>query len=97
MKALSYIYIMTNKRNTILYIGITTAFAKRIWEHKNNVVEGFTKKYNLHKLVYYEHFEAIELAIKREKQLKAGSRDKKVKLITNFNPMWRDLYEDAQK
>ena len=85
---------MTNDRNTVLYVGVTANLLKRAWEHKNNVVKGFTQKYNVHKLVYYEVFDAIESAIMREKQLKAGSRKKKEELINKKNPEWRDLYEE---
>jgi len=67
---------------------------KRIYEHKENLVEGFTKKYNVHKLVYYEVFNDVEGAILREKQIKAGSRNKKIKLINSMNPNWKDLYSE---
>ena len=88
------IYILTNKRHNILYTGITGDIQKRIYEHKTKTVAGFTKKYNIAKLVYYEIFEDPENAILREKQLKAGSRQKKIDLINNFNKEWRDLYEE---
>ena len=88
------IYILTNKRNNILYTGITGNIQKRIYEHKTKAVAGFTKKYNVDKLVYYEIFEDPENAILREKQLKAGSRQKKINLINNFNKEWRDLYKE---
>ena len=87
------VYIVTNKRHLVLYIGVTSNLIKRGWEHKNKVVKGFTKKYNVDKLVYYEVFDDIEQAIEREKQLKAGSRKKKIDLINSFNPKWKDLYE----
>jgi len=89
----SYVYILTNTNNTTLYTGVTSNLKKRVWEHKNNVAEGFTKKYNLHKLVYYEVFGDIRQAIEREKQLKAGSRSKKESLINILNPKWEDLYD----
>ena len=89
----SYIYILTNKPNGTLYIGVTSDLIKRVYEHKNSIHEGFTKKYNIKNLVYYEVYENIEEAIKREKQLKKWNRDWKVKLITDFNPQWDDLYE----
>lgn len=84
---------MTNKRGTVLYVGITSNLIKRVWDHKQGVVEGFTKRYNINKLVYYEQFGSIELAILREKQLKVGSRLKKENLIYSFNPNGEDLYK----
>ena len=84
---------MTNKRNTVLYTGITSDLIKRIYEHKQKLVEGFTKKYNIGKLVYYEIFDDPKNAILREKQIKAGSREKKIKLINSINPKWDDLYD----
>ena len=89
-----YVYIMTNKRNTVLYTGVTSNLKQRIYEHKMKEVEGFTKKYNVVKLVYYEVFDDVENAIMREKQIKAGSRDKKIRLIKKMNPGWKDLYEE---
>ncbi|MQY53591.1 MAG: GIY-YIG nuclease family protein [Firmicutes bacterium] len=94
MEKLYCVYIMTNKKNTVLYTGITSNLKKRIYEHKENLVEGFTKKYNVHKLVYYEVFNDVEEAILREKQIKAGSRNKKTKLINSMNPNWKDLYTE---
>ena len=88
------VYILTNKRNNILYTGITGDIQKRIYEHKTKAVDGFTKKYNADILVYYEIFEDPENAILREKQIKAGSRQKKINLINNFNKEWRDLYKE---
>jgi len=88
------IYIMTNQRNTTLYTGVTNDLKRRVYEHKAKLVEGFTKRYNLTKLVYYEVFEDIEQAILREKQIKAGPRRKKQQLIKGFNKAWRDLYEE---
>ncbi|RDU58364.1 GIY-YIG nuclease family protein [Helicobacter sp. MIT 99-5507] len=90
----AYIYILFNKPNGTLYVGVTSNLVKRIYEHKNKVADGFTKKYGVDKLGYYEIFDDIENAILREKQLKGGSRAKKLELITNSNPKWRDLYED---
>ena len=87
-----YIYILTNKKYGTLYIGVTSNLPKRIWEHKNKFIDGFSKRYNLDKLVYYEVFEDIENAIKREKQLKAGNRQRKLNLINSLNPKWEDLY-----
>jgi putative endonuclease len=86
------VYILTNKNNTVLYVGITNNLTRRIWEHKSKLIEGFTKKYNVDKLIYFESFDSPDDAIKREKQLKAGSRQKKVYLINKFNPEWNDLY-----
>jgi len=83
---------MTNRKNTVLYIGVTNDLIRRVYEHKEKQVGGFTKKYNITKLVYYEVFEDIENAISREKQLKAGSRQKKIDLIDRMNRGWRDLY-----
>jgi len=89
-----YIYIMTNKSNTVLYTGITNDLKRRVYEHKNKIVEGFTKRYNIDKLVYYEVFEDPHNAITREKQIKSGSREKKVELINSFNKEWKDLYNE---
>lgn len=85
---------MTNKRNTVLYTGVTNDLKRRIYEHKVKLVNGFTKKYNINKLVYYEVFEDIENAILREKQIKNGSRQKKIDLINTMNKEWRDIYEE---
>ena len=85
------IYIMANKVNTVLYTGVTSNLPRRIYEHKNKVVEGFTKRYNITKLVYYEIFDDPETAIRREKQIKSGSRKKKVDLIMSMNPEFNDL------
>ena len=87
-----YVYIMTNKHNTVLYTGITNNLKRRIYEHKEKLVAGFTNKYNITKLVYYEVFDDPENAISREKQIKAGSRQKKIQLIASINREWRDLY-----
>ena len=89
-----YVYIMTNSRNTVLYTGVTNDLKRRVYEHKEKLVGGFTKKYNISKLVYYEVFEDIENAILREKQIKAGSRQKKIELVYAMNRGWRDLYEE---
>lgn len=87
-----YVYILANKKNGTLYIGVTNNLIKRIWEHKNKFVEGFTKHYSLHMLVYYEQTIDIVSAITREKQLKKWNRAWKIKLIEEFNPTWKDLY-----
>ena len=89
-----YVYILTNWKNTVLYIGMTNDLKRRVFEHKEKLIEGFTKRYNLTKLVYYEVAATAEAAITREKQLKAGSRQKKVKLIEGMNKTWVDLYDD---
>jgi putative endonuclease len=87
-----YVYIATNQHNNVLYAGITNNLVRRIYEHREKLVEGFTKKYNVTKLVYYEEFTDPLIAIEREKQLKAGSRKKKLDLIIKKNPMYEDLY-----
>ena len=92
MKAM-YVYIMTNKNNTTLYVGVTNDLIRRVWEHKHNVLEGFTGTYHLHKLVYYAVFEDAESAIAYEKYLKKCYRKTKEKLILKQNPGWYDLYE----
>ena len=84
---------MTNKNNTVLYTGVTNNLQKRVYEHKEKLVEGFTKKYNVVKLVYYEIFDDPKNAIAREKQIKAGSRQKKLDLINSMNQEWKDLYD----
>ena len=86
--------MMTNKRNAVIYVGVTNNLKRRVFEHKEKLAEGFTKKYNITKLVYYEVFENIENAILREKQIKAGSRQKKSELVNSMNKEWRDLYEE---
>ena len=89
-----YIYLLANKTNTVIYTGVTKDLQKRIYEHKQKLIDGFTKKYNVNKLVYYEIFDDIESAIAREKQIKAGSRKKKINLIKSINPEFRNLYEE---
>ncbi len=88
-----YVYILTNKSNKVIYIGVTNDLESRMFEHKNKLVEGFTKRYNLMKLVYYEVTEEVESAISREKQLKNWHKDWKINLINQFNPEWEDLGE----
>ena len=88
-----YVYIMTNPRDTVLYTGITTDLKRRVYEHKKKMIDGFTKRYSINKLVYYEVFVDPENAILREKQIKAGSRKKKIGLINKMNGAWLDLYE----
>ena len=87
------IYIVTNKRNGTLYTGVTNDLIKRIYQHKKGDTPGFTKKYGCNQLVYYEQFGSMVNAIEREKQIKAGSRKKKLALIETMNPKWLDLYE----
>ncbi len=87
-----YVYILFNKRNGTLYTGVTSDLVKRVYEHKSKFVDGFTKKYGVDKLGYYEVFNDIEEAIKREKTIKGGSRAKKIKMIESVNPDWDDLY-----
>lgn len=92
-----FVYIMTNKNNTVLYTGVTSNLPKRIYQHKEKIFElSFTSKYNIDKLVYWELFQEIGDAIFREKQIKAGSRQKKIDLINSINPEWRDLTEDIK-
>jgi putative endonuclease len=88
-----YVYIISNITNTVLYVGVTSDLEGRVFDHKNKTYKGFTAQYNCNKLVYYEEFQWIQDAIDREKQLKAGSRQKKVDLITLENSMWVDLSE----
>ena len=88
------VYIMTNKNNVVLYTGVTSNLFKRIAEHKDKLVPGFTRAYNVTKLVYYEEHNTMEEAIAREKQIKGGSRQKKIDLINSKNPEWEDLYEE---
>ena len=85
---------MASRRNGTLYIGITNDIVRRVCEHKNNFIDGFTSKYGIHNLVYYEQFDNIESAIQREKQLKKWNRKWKIELIERVNPNWKDLYED---
>ncbi|TYP99914.1 putative endonuclease [Tenacibaculum adriaticum] len=87
------VYFLTNKNNTVIYIGITSNLIKRIYEHKTGKYKGFAFKYNCNKLVYYETFQSITEAIAREKQLKAGNRKRKEDLINKENPDWKDLSE----
>jgi len=88
------VYILTNKSNHVLYVGVTSDLIKRIYEHKNHVMEGFSAKYNVTKLVYFELCDEMETAITREKVLKGWKRSKKISLIEKENETWQDLYED---
>ena len=88
-----YVYILTNVNNRVLYTGVTSDLVKRVYKHKNKMVEGFTRKYNLDKLVYYEISDNIMSAIEREKRIKGWLRKKKTALIESVTPEWKDLYE----
>jgi len=92
-----WLYIMTNKNNTTLYTGVTNNLQRRVWEHKNGTGSKFTSKYKITKLVFYESFTRIYDAIAAEKQVKAGSRARKITLIESINPEWRYLYENPPK
>jgi putative endonuclease len=87
------VHILASKRNGTLYIGMTSNLQKRVWEHKNDLIEGFTKKYGVHRLVYYELHPDMMSAITREKQMKKWNRSWKVELIEQLNPEWKDLWE----
>jgi putative endonuclease len=87
------VYIMTNKWNKVLYTGVTNDLKRRVYEHKNKLIQGFTERYKLDKLVYYETVESIESAIMREKQIKGGSRNDKIQLVNTVNDKWCDLYD----
>ena len=92
-----YVYILTNWKNTVLYTGVTSDLLRRIYVHKQKLVKGFTSKYNVNKLVYFEEYSDSLNAIQREKQIKAGSRARKNKLVDEVNPQWRDLFEDLSE
>lgn len=92
-----YTYILTNQRDTVLYTGVTSDLIKRVYQHKHKLIKGFTQQYNINKLVYYEAYQDPTQAILREKQIKAGTRQKKIRLIIQNNPEWKDLYEDVIK
>lgn len=89
-----YVYILASKRNGTIYTGITNNLARRVYEHKNHIFEGFTKKYNVTRLVYYENYNYVYDAIEREKIIKQWRRAWKIKLIESFNPLWKDLYDE---
>jgi putative endonuclease len=88
-----YVYIMTNKTHSVLYTGVTNNLKKRVYQHQEKMADGFTKKYNVSKLVYYQIAQNAYAAIAREKQIKGGSRSKKIELINSINPDWQDLSE----
>lgn len=87
------VYMMTNILDTVIYAGVTSDLKKRVYEHRSKLVDGFTKRYNITKLVYYEIIDDMEGAITREKQIKGGSRNKKIELIASVNPKFKDLYD----
>ena len=89
-----YVYIMASQRNGTLYIGVTNNLIKRVYEHKNDLVDGFTKKYRVHRLVYYEQTDDVRSAIEGEKRLKIWNRQWKLRLIEQMNPEWKDLYNE---
>lgn len=89
-----YVYILTNIHNTVLYTGVTNDLEMRVLEHRSPENHGFTARYNVHKLVYYEEFDDVVEAIAREKQIKAGSRQKKIDLVNSMNPWWKDLFPE---
>ena len=93
---LYYVYIMTNAYNKVLYTGVTNDLERRCYEHKHKIVKGFTRKYNVDKLVYFEKFDFIDLAISREKQIKGYSRAKKIALINILNKEWKELYSNKR-
>ena len=92
-----FVYILTNRTNRVLYVGITNNLARRVYEHRNKLVKGFTQKYNVYKLVYYDYTTNAKDAIAREKQIKGWLRQKKIDLINSVNPSWRDLYQDIRE
>lgn len=92
-----YVYILSNKNNTVLYIGVSNNLVRRIWEHKNKIFEGFTAKYNIDKLVYYEVYYDVNDAIRREKQIKNWHKEWKTNLIKSVNPEFKDLYKEIIK
>jgi len=89
-----YVYILTNRSNTVLYTGVTGDLKRRVYQHREKLVAGFTSRYNVYKLVFYEIADDVRAAIAREKQIKAGTRQKKIDLINGMNPEWQDLYEE---
>jgi len=89
-----HVYILSNKSNSVLYVGISGNLKNRVWQHKQKLVDGFTKKYNVTKLVYFESSTDVMSAIAREKQIKKWRREKKIKLIESMNPGWKDLFDD---
>jgi putative endonuclease len=90
-----YVYILASKKNGTLYIGVMNDLIRRVYEHKNDFVNGFTKKYQVHRLVYYEHTHDVKSAIQKEKQMKKWKRQWKIELIEDMNPGWNDLYDEV--
>ena len=90
------VYMLTNRPEGVLYIGVTTCLSQRIWQHRQKLVDGFSKKYNLERLIWYETHTSIGAAIAREKQLKKWNREWKIQLIESLNPKWKDLYSEVQ-
>lgn len=91
------VYIMTNAHHTVLYTGVTNNLSRRVYEHKNGLGSAFVKRYNMHKLVYYEVGDSTHSALAREKHIKGGSRQKKIDLINSLNPEWKDLFDEISK
>ncbi len=91
-----YVYLLTNWNNRVMYIGVTNNLERRLYEHINKLVKGFTEKYNVHKLVYYEETPDIKVALEREKEIKKWRREKKDNLVVSINPTWKDLSEEWQ-
>ena len=89
-----YVYLLTNRNNRVMYVGVTNNLERRVYEHKHKLVQGFTEKYNVNKLVYFEETGDVEAALTREKQIKKWRREKKNRLVCSINPEWRDLSED---
>lgn len=88
-----YVYLLASKKNGTLYVGVTDNLIRRVYEHKEGIIDGFTKRYHIHLLVYYEETNSIDTAIAREKQLKKWNRAWKIRLIEELNPSWKDLYD----
>lgn len=86
------VYVLTNQCNGTLYVGVTSNLVKRVWEHKSDLVDGFSRRYQVHMLVYYKLLDTMDAAITREKKIKSGSREKKLRLIESMNSGWQDLY-----
>ena len=87
-----YVYILTNPNHTVLYVGVTNHLIRRVWQHREKEIKGFTERYNITELVHFEEYGQIEAAIEREKQIKSWTRRRKLELIANTNPEWEDLY-----